>query len=291
MDISKSPTPRNFILGIVAITVLGILAILLNSLQVLSVVIRPFSKHAFRSVNCWVGDTWWSASVLLARFFYPIHIEYSGDQPLPGENAILLSNHRMMTDIPLLLDFTYNYRRLDNLKWFVKDSIKYMPGIGWGMYFMDCLFIKRNWDRDQSSIEKVFHRIITDKVPIWLVIFSEGTRATPSKIARSQSYAREKGLPILNHVLLPRTKGFVASVQGLGDHLQAIYDITIGYDPRPITVWEWVTGRHARFRLHMKRYPVAALPREANALSAWVMERFGEKDGMIASWKTKNYKI
>jgi len=48
-----------------------------------------------------------------------------------------------------------------------------------------------------------------------LLLFCEGTRFTEAKHAASMEVARQKGLPLLKHHLLPRTKGFVHSVNGL----------------------------------------------------------------------------
>ena len=48
-----------------------------------------------------------------------------------------------------------------------------------------------------------------------LLLFCEGTRFTEAKHKASMEVARKKGLPVLKHHLLPRTKGFVLSVNGL----------------------------------------------------------------------------
>ena len=53
-------------------------------------------------------------------------------------------------------------------------------------------------------------------LPIFqLLLFCEGTRFTEDKRVASMEIARKKGLPELKHHLLPRTRGFVLSCQGL----------------------------------------------------------------------------
>ena len=42
-----------------------------------------------------------------------------------------------------------------------------------------------------------------------LDVLTEGTRARPAKIKESQEFAKSRGLPVLKHVLLPRTKGLL----------------------------------------------------------------------------------
>lgn len=46
-------------------------------------------------------------------------------------------------------------------------------------------------------------------------IFCEGTRYTREKYEESMKVAKEKGLPILKHHLLPRAKGFNLMVSQL----------------------------------------------------------------------------
>ena len=61
-----------------------------------------------------------------------------------------------MADITFLMDFAYRKGRLGDMKWMVKDIIKYVPGVGWGMLFLDCIFVKRDWTTDKESIRKTF---------------------------------------------------------------------------------------------------------------------------------------
>jgi len=129
-----------------------------------------------------------------------------------------------------------------------------------------------------------FKRILDDNIPIWLVSFVEGTRAAPEKIKNSKAYAETHGLNPLDHVLLPRTKGFVATVRGLGNHIDAIYDVTIGYEKGVPTLWQYVKGYAPRAHLHVRRYPVDSLPSSDDELSTWLHERFQEKDKLLAHY-------
>ena len=75
------------------------------------------------------------------------------------------------------------------MKWFVKDILKWIPGPGWGMVMIDCIFLKRNWARDKQDVLDLFSKFKRDDIPVFLVSFLEGTRATPEKLAQSQQYA------------------------------------------------------------------------------------------------------
>jgi 1-acyl-sn-glycerol-3-phosphate acyltransferase len=200
------------------------------------------------------------------------------------ENAIVISNHQQMPDITFLMDFARRKDRLGDLKWIVKDIIKYVPGVGWGMLFLDCVFVKRTWTDDQESIRQTFARIVDNDVPVWLISFSEGTRITPEKLARSQAYAREHGLPEPRHVLVPRTKGFVATVLGLRDHVKAVYDVTIGYEGGVPTLTQFIKGYVPRAHMHVRRHPIETLPRDEDGLAAWVVQAFRDKDDLMEQY-------
>lgn len=70
-------------------------------------------------------------------------------------------------------------------------------------------------------------------LPVWLVIFPEGTRFNPvdhrNVIQKSQEIALEKGLQPLNHVLFPRSGATISAIRSLKEQFHAIYDITVLY--------------------------------------------------------------
>ncbi|MFH1532829.1 MAG: lysophospholipid acyltransferase family protein [Pseudomonadota bacterium] len=261
--------------------------LVINVVQTLSVVLLPFSRPTFRRVNRGCANLWWSMCVVGARRFFGTRVEITGDGVPADEDTILLCNHQSMADIPILFDLAWRKGRLGDLKWYVKDVLKFVPGIGWGMLFLDCLFIKRAWTEDKARIRRIFRRIVSGRVPIWIVSFAEGTRFTPAKAARSAAYAAEKGLPVLRHTLLPRTKGFVATLEGLGDHANAILDCTIGYPDGVPTLWQWAKGYVPRVSLHVRRFPINALPRDDEGRADWLMERYVEKDRLLAEFESR----
>ena len=255
--------------------------IFFNFLQTASLAIKLFSTNAFRRFNRFAADTWWGWCVKLSEWVYGVRIKISGDEAPPRENAVVISNHQQMPDIPVLMAFAKSKDRLGDLKWFVKDIVKYVPGIGWGMLFLDCPFIKRDWAADKDYIKKVFRRILQGRVPLWLVTFAEGTRFNLDKLKQSRDYAEKTGLFVPRHVLIPRTKGFVATVQELGQHLDAVYDVTIGYVGGVPTIWQWIKGYVREVNLHVRRYPIESLPSGETELSSWLMERFRQKDELL----------
>ncbi len=272
--------------GIVVSIVFGsFLAVTLlaaNGLQLLSLVLLPFSKKAFRLANRYAADSWWGMTVFLAKLCYKTRVVLTGDDVPEKESVIMVSNHQDMADITYLFFLARSKHRLGDLKWFVKDILKYVPGMGWGMLFLGCVFVKRDWTRDRATIERTFSNLTKSGMPYWLMIFAEGTRATEDKVAASQVFARANNMAPLNHVLIPRTNGFVTSVQALREgHLDAVYDVTIGYPTGVPTLMQYVRGGSRVAHLHVRRYPLDKLPTTNEELDQWLVERFGEKDKLL----------
>jgi len=288
MPLPPLPEPQRFIernAGLVrvlpTVVFLGSSLLGLNAAQAASVLVRPFSRKHFRAFNRWAANLYWNWCVRLSELTHGVSVEFSGDDVPAGENAIVVSNHQQMPDITFLMFLARDKGRLGDMKWMLKDVIKYVPGVGWGLYFLDSFFVERDWARDRATIEATFSRIIEDGIPLWLMLFAEGTRLTPAKLAKSQEFARSRGLQPTAHVMLPRTKGFAASVQGLRRHLDAVYDVTIGYEQGVPTLWQYIRGQARRAHLHVRRYPVGQLPQSEPELARWLQQRFLEKDRLL----------
>ena len=129
----------------VAVLAIGFATLLpFNLAQLLSLVLLPFSRRAFRALNRWCADTWWGWCVTGAELVYGVEVIFTGDDVPTRENALLIANHQQMPDIPAIMKFCKTKDRLGDMKYFVKKQLKWVPGMGWGMQFLDCLFIDRD---------------------------------------------------------------------------------------------------------------------------------------------------
>lgn len=266
--------------GILVITGLSVLVLGINLVQMLSLLLLLFSRPAFIKVNrcckalfCW-GN--WAASKICGNTFI-----LTGDSPFQ-EDAIVICNHQVMSDIPVLWVWGYPTGMNGRMKWFVKDSLKYLPGPGWGLKFLGALFVKRNWSQDAETIRKTFKILMDDECPFWVMIFPEGTRLTPTKLIASQNYAKRKGLPFYDRVLIPRPKGVWSSVIGLRPKLQAIYDVSIAYEASeaPLIGKYFGVGGY-RIHIHTVRIPIAEVPANERDFNQWIMQRFVQKNAWL----------
>lgn len=271
--------------GVFVVSLLATVLLLINILQILTLFIRLFSRRSFRAINIYITGIWWNFVAWLMVRVFGVKTVISGDPLPPRENVLLVSNHQEMTDIPVLIPLAKQLKCLGRLKWIAKYPMKFFPGPGWGMHFTDCVFVKRDWAKDQASIKATFATLRNEKVPAWLIMFPEGTRITPNKLAASQAFAKEKSLWIPETVMIPRTKGFAAAIIGLGDHLDAVYDITIGYPQGIPSLGQFMSGLSPEVHMHIKRIPLADLPRDEAALASLIMSMYEEKNQRLAAFK------
>ena len=132
---------------------------------------------------------------------------------------------------------------LGQCKAFVKAVVAKFPILGWSMWFNEFVFLSRSKaGNDLSKIRKSmdhlrgqltiffnFLSFLAYSIPVWLLLYPEGTRYTKEKHDQSMEFAKEKGLKTLKHLLLPRPKGFHESISCLhSSNVKAVYDCTVG---------------------------------------------------------------
>lgn len=258
------------------------LIFVINPILMLNALVRIFSASASREITRWSCRSIWGFWVILAEVQNGIEIQVTGDAVPLRENALLLPNHQSMADVMTLLCYSWRCGRVGDVRWFVKDIVKYFPGFGWGMWLGDCVFVKRNWAEDKAGVERQFRKYQRQQLPVFMVSFLEGTRYTEDKGGKARAFAAERGLYSPQHTLIPRTKGFVATVQGLRSSLDAIYDITIGYPREVPTLVNCFEAKVPRVAIHVRRFAIDSLPESEDELRTWAIERFEEKDALMA---------
>jgi 1-acyl-sn-glycerol-3-phosphate acyltransferase len=122
----------------------------------------------------------------------------------------------------------------------LKESLKYVPVMGWGMQFFSFIFLSRNWTKDK---DRFAHRL--DKLkrkqeghgdvynPMWILIFPEGTNLSKNGRAKSASWAKKQNIPDLQHALLPRSTGLRFCLDELDNTVEWVYDCTLAYEGIP----------------------------------------------------------
>nr|XP_043633592.1 1-acyl-sn-glycerol-3-phosphate acyltransferase 2-like [Erigeron canadensis] len=165
----------------------------------------------------------------------------------------------------------------------IKKSLKFLPVIGWSMWFSEYIFLERNWSEDKNTLKAGFENLRDFPMPLWLAVFVEGTRFTHAKLLAAQEFAIESKLPVPKHVLIPRTKGFVAAINHLRSFVPAIYNCTVAIpkdQPLP-TILRMFRGNSSTVHVHIKRYLICELPETDGDIKQWCRDIFVEKDALL----------
>lgn len=124
----------------------------------------------------------------------------------------------------------------------------------------------------------------------------EGHRINEERRLKSQTFSQERNLPLLNHVMQPRTKGFVETVKAFRESdISHVYDMTLAFRhgelfnsaPSLMRVFEDDLSTDYDFHVHVRRYVLKELPEEDEALAAWLRDRFSEKDLFLEQMKAQ----
>ncbi|GMN26371.1 hypothetical protein TIFTF001_001270 [Ficus carica] len=171
----------------------------------------------------------------------------------------------------------------------MKKEAKFLPIIGWSMWFSDYVFLERKWAKDEGTLKSGFRRLEDFPMPFWLALFVEGTRFTQPKLAAAQNYAASRGLPVPRNVLIPRTKGFVSAVCHMRSFVPAIYDCTVAVSNNhpPPTMLSIFRGKTSVIKVQIKRHLMHELPETDDGSAQWCRDIFVTKDALLEKYLTK----
>ncbi|KAK6188136.1 hypothetical protein SNE40_004386 [Patella caerulea] len=215
------------------------------------------------------------------------------------EKVFYISNHQCTMDWVVCDMLAIRQGSLGNLRYILKDGLKYFPL--YGFYFAEhgCVYVKRSGKFEQTKAAKRLSVLQRNNTPTWMVVFPEGTRFNPElpeTIAKSQQFAKEEGFTLLSNVLTPRHKAVHVGLSNLRASLDAVYDVTIGYsntlnkDGQRIPAAgmpDFLSGKVPEIHLHVKRFPIEEVPEDINGLRSWLHDRFVEKEKLMSHFYSR----
>jgi len=273
-----------------------VLGLLINLLQAVLFISIP--KTLFRKVNYYLvygihgyllslGD-WWSGNRV--NLYCNEDLQKRIKKREVREHALFLMNHH--TELDWLYSWMMGDRLgiLGNCRAFAKDPLKFVPIVGWSWAMSDMVFLSRgNLDKDQKTIKEKLNNYAEFPSPVWLLIFPEGTRLTAEKHQTSKEFASKSGLPLLEHHLTPRTKGFSFMVEHVDrDKFRAVYDCTLveGEGSAPFNVTSLIKGRSCIGNVYVRRISVDDIPKDQEESAAWLHNLYKEKDELKHNFLT-----
>ncbi|GLU19356.1 hypothetical protein SLE2022_356110 [Rubroshorea leprosula] len=283
-------------LVVVPVGVLFILSgLIVNLIQaIVFILVRPVTKSLYRRINKVIAELLWLELIWLIDWWAGVKVELYTDvetfQLLGKEHALVICNHR--SDIDWLVGWVLAQRSgcLGSALAIMKSAVKFLPIIGWSMWFSDYVFLERSWAKDEETLKSGLKRLEDFPMPFWLALFVEGTRFTQGKLLAAQEYAASKGLPVTRNVLIPRTKGFVSAVCHMHSFVPAIYDCTVAIPKNqpPPTMRRIFGGQPSTVNLQIRRHLMKELPETADGIAQWCKDVFVTKDTLLEKYFAKN---
>ncbi|PWY97924.1 acyltransferase-domain-containing protein [Testicularia cyperi] len=177
------------------------------------------------------------------------------------KRSVWMSNHQVYTDWLYLWCLAYYADTADSILIILKNSLKWIPIVGWGMQFFRFIFLARNWASDQAPLAKHLGAIASDNhssaaasnnanssgngnstkpsnstaKKLLLLIFPEGTLVSPNTRPISAKFADKMGIKDMENVLLPRSTGLHFCLRTLAKEMDDLWlvDFTVGYPGVP----------------------------------------------------------
>lgn len=211
------------------------------------------------------------------------------------QRMILIANHQIYTDWLYLWWIGYAAGMHGRIYVVLKESLKRIPVIGWGMQFAQFIFLKRKWEQDKPRMAAHLQKFNNPKDPMWLMMFPEGTNLADSTREASKKWAEKNGIDDMRHMLLPRSTGLQFILQELSKTVDYVYDCTIAYEGVPrgefaqdiFTVGaSYFGGRPPKsVNMYWRRFRISSIPlNDPKTFELWLRSRWIEKDNFIEDY-------
>ncbi|WP_028388454.1 acyltransferase [Legionella fairfieldensis] len=220
--------------------------------------------------------------------------EITGLDNLDRKNwYLVVANHQSWLDV-IVLQHLFN-RKIPALKFFIKDSLKWIPLLGFSWWAMGCPFMKRyskaylakkphKKGKDLQATRKAIK--LFQHMPAAIINFVEGTRYSPQK-------NREQKSPY-QHLLKPKAGGISFVISAMGQQFNSLLDVTIIYPDQQYSLWDFLCRRMETIKIHIRHLPIP--PQFTNPSLAeddqiqaefrtWLNNNWHEKDNLMAHLK------
>lgn len=247
---------------------------------------RAFHSHLLIRV----AEIWSCGNNAILRLTQRIAWDIQGLEGLRRDAwYLVIANHQSWVDIVVLERVLLG--RIPFLKFFIKQSLIWMPLLGGAWWALDFPFMKRHSAahlarhpeaRDQDWISTCRACQHLRNQPAALLNFLEGTRFRVEKHLRQQSPYR--------HLLRPKTGGLAFALETLSDRLHVLLDVTIVYPNEHTTFFDLFVGRVPQVIVRIRQIPIPSEllggdyrhdPAFRKAIQHWIGQIWTEKDALI----------
>lgn len=173
-----------------------------------------------------------------------------------NHSYLMVCNHQSWVDI-LVLSKVFN-SKIPLIKFFLKKELLWgLPIAGLACKFAGYPFMERATPAQMKKNPNLRHRDleITQEacrrfklMPSTIMNFVEGTRFTGEK--------REKQAAPYQHLLKPQAGGLAIVLSEMKNELAGVIDVSIAYDLKSFSFWDFACGRLKKIRVHYALLPL-----------------------------------
>lgn len=203
------------------------------------------------------------------------------EKSIPKGNYVVISNHINAIDFVLINRLNkYNF---SDAKYAFKRSLICIP-----IFYQTCVLLKflvlyRNFETDRCFIEKHINDLKKYLIPVWFILFCEGTRFTRKKHQESVKFCKEKGITPFTNVLCPRHKGFSILIDNLrNSYIKKVLDLTFYCKDETFSLYNMLfTAKKYNFKMDYRLVDIDSI----HDTKEFLEESFRRKDRIINDWK------
>ena len=229
----------------------------------------------------------WLASHLAGmRALFGLRFEVEGLELAGPGPVLVMIRHASIID-NALPDVIVGRAHKIGFRFILKRELQMLPTIDIGGRWVPTLFVRRASGDTAAELERMRALTVDLSPSDGLLIYPEGTRWTPEKLARAKQIIAERQPEIaplaarLRNVLPPRLGGTVELLESARDADVVIFG-HVGLEGFQYISDIWSGGLlGTTIRLKFWRFPAADVPSDRDAMIAWLYDRWLELDDWI----------
>ena len=229
---------------------------------------------------------WLRSHLAGIRRLFGLRFEVEGLELAGPGPVLLMIRHASIID-NALTDAVVGHAHGMGFRFVIKRELQMLPTIDIGGRWVPTLFVRRASGDTAVELERMRELTVDLSRQEGILIYPEGTRWTPEKLARAQEIIRERQPEIaplaarLRNVLPPRLGGVLLLLESTPQADVVIFG-HVGLDGFEYISDIWGGGLvGGTVRMKFWRFPATEVPSERSERIAWLYDRWQELDDWI----------
>ena len=248
----------------------------------------PLGRGSLRRRR-WLYDlrvSWMRSHLGGVRALFGLRLEVTGLELAGPEPALIMMRHASIID-NTLPDALVGHEHGVGLRFVIKRELQVLPTIDIGGRWVPTVFVRRA-SADSAAEVAALRGLARELGPgESILIYPEGTRSTPRKLARAQQVIAERQPQIaplanrLENILPPRLGGPLALLDE-AQGVDVVFCGHVGFDGFQFVSNIWAGGLvGTTIRVRFWRYPGAEVPAGEQQRIAWLYECWQAVDDWV----------